>query len=102
MFPWAHTIITKPSGDMAYEAVAAGCTLLFLEPWGEWEENIKKRFIKNSCAYELNTRNVHKQLLYFFDHNHFGKALTKVVNLPTVYRQGATNIVKLQQRIAKS
>lgn len=41
IFPWADGFISKPSGDMAYEAIAAGCFLLTLRPWGEWEENIR-------------------------------------------------------------
>jgi hypothetical protein len=41
IFPWADGFISKPSGDMAYEAIAAGCFLLTLKPWGEWEENIR-------------------------------------------------------------
>ena len=41
VFPWADGFITKSSGDMAYEAVAAGCFLLTLHPWGQWEENIR-------------------------------------------------------------
>lgn len=41
IFPWADGFISKPSGDMAYEAIAAGCFLLSLKPWGEWEENIR-------------------------------------------------------------
>jgi hypothetical protein len=41
IFPWADGFISKPSGDMAYEAVAAGCFLLTLRPWGQWEENIR-------------------------------------------------------------
>lgn len=41
IFPWTDGFITKPSGDMAYEAITAGCFLLTLKPWGEWEENIR-------------------------------------------------------------
>lgn len=41
VFPWADGFITKPSGDMAYEAIAAGCFILTLRPWGQWEENIR-------------------------------------------------------------
>jgi len=44
VFPWADGFLTKPSGDMAYEAVTAGCFLLTLRPWGEWEENIREYF----------------------------------------------------------
>lgn len=43
-FPWADGFITKPSGDMAYDAAAAGCFLLTLNEWGEWEHSIRSRF----------------------------------------------------------
>jgi len=43
-FPWADGFITKPSGDMAYDAVAAGCFLLTLQEWGEWEYVIREIF----------------------------------------------------------
>lgn len=43
-FPWAHGFITKPSGDMAYDAVAAGCFLLTLQEWGVWEVSIREQF----------------------------------------------------------
>jgi hypothetical protein len=43
-FPWAHGFITKPSGDMAYDAVAAGCFLLTLQEWGVWEVSIREHF----------------------------------------------------------
>ncbi len=43
-FPWADGFITKPSGDMAYDAAAAGCFLLTLAEWGEWEHAIRSRF----------------------------------------------------------
>ncbi len=43
-FPWADGFITKPSGDMAYDAVAAGCFLLTLSEWGIWEERIREIF----------------------------------------------------------
>lgn len=44
IFPWADGFITKPSGDMAYDAVAAGCFLLTLSEWGVWEERIREIF----------------------------------------------------------
>lgn len=44
VFPWADGFITKPSGDMAYDAVAAGCFLLTLSEWGVWEERIREIF----------------------------------------------------------
>lgn len=49
-FPWADVVVAKPSGDMAYDAIAAGCALLLLQPWGEWEKVIAKNFIKQKVA----------------------------------------------------
>lgn len=43
-FPWADGFITKPSGDMAYDAVASGSFLLTLKEWGPWEDNIRQVF----------------------------------------------------------
>ena len=50
LFPWADGIITKPSGDMAYDAVAAGCFLLTLSEWGIWEERIREIFTQKDIA----------------------------------------------------
>lgn len=50
IFPWADGIITKPSGDMAYDAVAAGCFLLTLSEWGVWEERIREIFEQEGIA----------------------------------------------------
>ncbi len=43
-FPWAHGFITKPSGDMAYDAAASGSFLLTLKEWGEWEHSVRAYF----------------------------------------------------------
>ncbi|KUK79863.1 MAG: hypothetical protein XD95_0077 [Microgenomates bacterium 39_7] len=45
-FPWADGFISKPSGDMAYDAVASGSFLLTLKEWGEWEHNIRQIFVQ--------------------------------------------------------
>lgn len=50
VFPWADGFITKPSGDMAYDAVAAGCFLLTLSEWGVWEERIREIFEQMGIA----------------------------------------------------
>lgn len=49
-FPWAHGFITKPSGDMAYDAAASGSFLLTLPEWGVWEEHIREIFEQKSIA----------------------------------------------------
>lgn len=62
IFPWADGFITKPSGDMAYEAVAAGCFLLTLRPWGEWEENIRAVFEAAGVSIRADKANILAQL----------------------------------------
>ena len=49
-FPWADGFISKPSGDMAYDAVASGSFLLTLQEWGEWESVIRERFESQGIA----------------------------------------------------
>lgn len=97
MFPWAHGVVTKPSGDMAYEAAAAGCFLLFLEPWGVWEENIQKRFIERQIGFKLDPNRGSRDLSEDLSQNPILiKALENAHNLPKLFREGAKNIVKLQ------
>ncbi|MEX0896216.1 MAG: hypothetical protein WDZ94_04800 [Patescibacteria group bacterium] len=49
-FPWADGFISKPSGDMAYDAAAAGCFLLTLQEWGEWEHHVRIVFEERDIA----------------------------------------------------
>lgn len=44
IFPWADVCVTKPSGDMAYDAAAAGCAILSLAEWGPWEHRVREVF----------------------------------------------------------
>lgn len=61
-FPWADGFITKPSGDMAYDAVASGSFLLTLNEWGEWESVIRQRFENQGIARPVITDNFITQL----------------------------------------
>ncbi len=61
-FPWADGFITKPSGDMAYDAVAAGCFLLTLTEWGEWENNVRVVFEQQNIGRRALTENFITQL----------------------------------------
>ena len=98
MFPWAHCVITKPSGDMAYDAAAAGCFMLFLRPWGEWEENIQERFVEMGVGFDLDLRRDKNKLLSEWSENpEFVQALKNAHDLPKQFREGSLNIVKLQQ-----
>lgn len=61
-FPWADGFLTKPSGDMAYDAVAAGCFLLTLKEWGIWEERIRQIFEQKEIAQVAEVSNIVGQL----------------------------------------
>lgn len=61
-FPWADGFISKPSGDMAYDAAASGSFLLTLREWGEWEHNIRQIFEEKRIARQAQTENIVAQL----------------------------------------
>ncbi len=106
VFPWADGFISKPSGDMAYEAIAAGCFLLTLHPWGEWEENIRAYTEAQGISIRADIDNILSQL----------KAITTMPvskNKPWVEialekaqkhakqtSQGAFNILKLHRKLS--
>lgn len=61
-FPWADGFLTKPSGDMAYDAVAAGCFLLTLQEWGVWETKIREIFEQKEIARRAQPEHIVEQL----------------------------------------
>lgn len=61
-FPWADGFISKPSGDMAYDAAASGSFLLTLSEWGEWEHNIREIFEQKGIARQAQIKNISAQL----------------------------------------
>lgn len=96
-FPWADGFITKPSGDMAYDAAAAGCFLLTLEPWGEWEENIRDIFEQKEIARRAIPEKLTEQLQALIAEIN-GKswieiAIKRALTLPDLFTQGIHNIV---------
>ncbi len=62
-FPWAHGFITKPSADMAYDAVAAGCFLLTLQEWGVWEEKVRQVFEQKEISRRAEVDHIVEQLI---------------------------------------
>jgi hypothetical protein len=105
IFPWASGIMTKPSGDMAYEAVAAGCYILSLTPWGIWEENIRAYFEQLGVSMRTQPDHIAQQLraLRTMPIEH-GKpwielALVRARKLQKPLSQGAYNILKLHSRL---
>ena len=99
MFPWADGVITKPSGDMAYDSAAAGCFLLLMEPWGEWEERIQETFEQKGIARRANPETFQSQLKALEQpalHDHetwFAHAIEQALNLDTLFLSGAQNIL---------
>jgi hypothetical protein len=61
-FPWSDLFISKPSGDMAYDAVACGAALLTLAEWGEWEHNIRVKFEGHEISREADVKHIVRQL----------------------------------------
>jgi hypothetical protein len=96
-FPWADGFITKPSGDMAYDAAAAGCFLLTLEPWGEWEHNIRDIFEQRSISRRAVPEKLHEQLESLLTANDnkawIESAIENALALPKLFTEGIKNIL---------
>jgi hypothetical protein len=106
-FPWADGFISKPSGDMAYDAAAAGCFLLTLQEWGEWEHNIRERFESLNIARKCQVQNIDAQLSALTttsgnSQSWVEQAMNAALNLPKLYTSGAQNIVEAYRKIAKN
>ncbi len=101
-FPWADVVYTKPSGDLAYDAAAAGCAQLFLRPWGEWELNIREIFLHLGTAQNADVENVEKQLNSLRDTTPgtawLERALNKAHTLPPHFLKGSENILNVARR----
>jgi hypothetical protein len=98
-FPWADGFISKPSGDMAYDAVASGSFLLTLQEWGEWEHNIREIFEKLGIAQKAETKNIVRQLEELTTPQADGStwinnAMTSALNIDPLFINGAKNIVE--------
>lgn len=106
IFPWADGFLTKPSGDMAYEAVAAGCFLLTLKPWGEWEENIRAYFEELGVSVRARPANIAAQITALttipLEKNKpwVELALLRSQKLVKPLSKGAFNILSLHQQLS--
>ncbi len=99
VFPWSDGFITKPSGDMAYDAVAAGCFLLTLEPWGIWEKNIAKIFTSVGVSQEAKPRFLAAQLDDLIRSGWIEDAIKKALAIDKLFLNGAKKVVDLQQKL---
>lgn len=97
-FPWADIVVTKPSGDMAYDAAVAGAALLFLRPWGVWENAVESVFLQNGIARRAQSQDIITQLHSLT--TRFGAdpwlqtAMAATAELPLNYRRGCQNILQ--------
>ncbi len=96
-FPWADGFVTKPSGDMAYDAAAAGCFLLTLEPWGEWEHNIRDIFEQRGISRRAIPEEFARQLDSLLEKNGtkpwVEMAIEKALALPKEFTHGIEKIL---------
>ena len=103
-FPWADGIISKPSGDMAYDTAVAGCFLLTLKPWGIWEERISDIFEQKGISRPAEADHIVKQLealSYEFNtqQSWIDLALQNTKKLPNQYLHGVKEIIAVVKMI---
>lgn len=96
-FSWADGFITKPSGDMAYDAAGAGCFILSLTPWGDWEKNVETIFEKLGILKKADPENFASQLGELTTTGWISSAIKNALEIKKIFTTGAQNIIKLQQ-----
>lgn len=106
-FGWADGFITKPSGDMAYDAVASGNFLLTLSEWGEWEHNIREFFEQKGVSRVAQVDKILAQILLLSQaEGHKGiswieKAMLNTKRLEKSFYHGAKNILQAYHQVEK-
>ncbi|MBI2591042.1 MAG: hypothetical protein HYW33_04230 [Candidatus Blackburnbacteria bacterium] len=98
-FLWADGFITKPSGDMAYDAAAAGCFILSLDPWGDWEVNVQEIFARLAILKRAEPEDFTGQLRELLASGWIKQAINNALKIDKIYLTGAKNIIKLQQKL---
>ncbi len=107
-FAWADGFITKPSGDMAYDAVASGSFLLTLDEWGEWEHNIREFFEQKGVSRPARIDKILAQLTVLTQSSGpkslswVEKAMLNTHRLDGKFYNGAKNILKAYHQVAKA
>lgn len=105
VFPWADAIVTKPSGDMAYDSVASGCALLLITPIGDWENRIRDIMLKKGCAVDVKAPNFAAYLTELEQPKAGISTLQTLIQKSLVinelYLSGATKIVKTLLSLSK-
>jgi hypothetical protein len=126
-FPWADLFISKPSGDMAYDAALSGAALLTMKEWGEWEYNVRAVFEKYGISQKAEIDGIIEQLIRLSQkktirnkqsqiisssvrpiprlrspisnyHSWITQAMLNTQKLPKIFYQGVNNIIKASQQ----
>ncbi len=100
-FSWADAFVTKPSGDMAYDAAAAGCCLFTLAEWGEWEHNVREVFTHQGIATKAEVNNFPAQLATLAHQGWITTAMQAAQNLGPEFTEGAQAISQAAQLVRK-
>lgn len=105
-FPWADLIITKPSGDMAYDAAAAGCALLTLKEWGVWEQTIKEVFEQRGIARQAQSDQIATQLEALMSaqgksQSWLETAMHQALTIDPLFLNGSSEILTAYRKIAR-
>lgn len=99
-FPWADGFISKPSGDMAYDAAASGSFILTLDEWGEWEERIREVFEQLEISRVALTENIGTQLRVLTSaqgkaQSWVEKAMNNAHKIDPLFLNGAKKIIEV-------
>ena len=103
-FTWADGFITKPSGDMAYDAAASGSFLLTLDEWGPWEERIREVFEQKQISRRLVLDSIMPQIESLLStrgkqHSWIEQAMLNAHALPNALTHGAQHIIKVVKSV---
>lgn len=102
-FPLADGFISKPSGDMAYDAVASGSFLLTLAEWGEWEHNIRQIFEQKDISRPAQISDIVSQLQVLSNCQHRSQswveqAMNNSLNIDPLFLNGSREIIKATKK----
>jgi len=104
-FPWADGFISKPSGDMAYDAVGSGAFLLTLQEWGDWELNVRAVFEQLEVSRPAQVSHILAQLQALTDTTHqdswVASAMKKTQQLDSPFLEGAQRIISTVRNVKK-
>lgn len=106
-FPWADGFITKPSGDMAYDAAASGSFVLSLAEWGEWEVKIKETFEQLGIARRADIDHIVTQLGALMDstgqaQSWIETAMHKAQTIDPLFLNGSKKILEVVKKAEKN